>query len=357
MMPLHLDQVGEISTSKFDIEQRGKKSYKQFEFIEFYEGILLALDALTAQGINIELNVVDIPDNTATAVEQAFASHNIGQSDLLIALLLRDAFDRAAQLAQASNIYIVNPMATRSEICTDNPYVVKIQPSLEGMTNILLNNIHTERPNTHLYIIHSNSKAEKPLLNELKKQLDTRQDIPYTIFNWSQSARLANTLKATPGSTIVSIYDQGKDNNRVYVGNLLNRLAAFKAQPPTLYSYTDWTHEYNDIDFAQLQQLNYHTFSTSWDMTNQVHIDFLQAYRNRFSTEPTTPLAATGYDLMLYLGEGLHRHKNTFWNNPTNTLPTLIHPLHLVRSNSGLENNRATLYLMDSYRFIPAALK
>ena len=357
MMPLHLDQVDQISTSKFDIEQRGKKSYKQFEFIEFYEGILLALDRLAEDGISLELNVVDVSENSAAKVEEAFVSHHVGQSDFVVALLLRDAFDKAAELARQAGVYIVNPMATRSELCAENPYMVKIQPSMEGMVTLMLRNMKVERPEGHLYIIHSNSKNEKPLLDELKRQLDARQDIPYTIFNWSQSAKLSGVLKKTPNCHVLSIFDQNKDNNRVFSGNLLNRLAAFKNDPPTLYTFSDWTRDYVDIDFAQLQQLNYHTYSTSWDMTNEVHVGFLQAYRTRFGTEPSSPLAAAGYDLMLYIGNGLGRKNNAFWQSPGNTLPTLIQPMHLSRHGAGLENDKAQLYRMEGLRFVKASYK
>lgn len=357
MMPLHLDQLEQISTSKFDIEQRGKKSYRQFEFIEFYEGILLALDRLAEDGVSVELNVVDVSENTAAQVEQAFVSHNVAQSDFIVALLLRDAFNKAAELAQQAGVYIVNPMATRSELCVDNPYMVKIQPSVEGMVALMLNNMVTERPGAHLYVIHSGSKEEKPVFDELKRQLEGRTDIVYTLFNWSQSAKLTNEIKKTPSCNVLSIFDQNKDNNRVFAGNLLNRLAAFKTHAPTLYTLSDWTRDYIDVDFAQLQQLNYHTFSTSWDMTNEVHVNFLKAYRTRFSSEPSSSLAAAGYDLMLYIAGGLHRKNTAFWQSPGNTLPSLMQPLHLSRHGAGLENDRAQLYRMENLQFIKASVK
>ena len=357
MMPLYLSQMDQISTSKFDIEQRGKKSYRQFEFIEFYEGVLLALDRLAEDGINVELNVVDVSDNTPAKVEEAFRTHHVEKSDFVVALLLRDAFDKAAELAQQAGVYIVNPMATRSELCLENPYMVKIQPSVAGMVKLMLNNMKAERPDAHLYIIHSNASAEKPVMEEVKKQLDERGDIPYTIFNWSQSAKLTSVLKKTPSCHVLSIYDQNRDNNRVFVGNLLNKLAAFKTQPPVLYSFTDWTKEYIDVDFAQLQQLNYHTYSMSWDMTNEVHMAFLRAYRNRFNTEPSSPLAATGYDLMLYIVTGLNGKSSAFWQSPTLTAPGLIQPLHLSRHGAGLENDRAQLYRMEGLRLLKATMK
>lgn len=357
LMPLYLKQIDEISTSKFDIEQRGKKSYRQFEFIEFYEGIMLALDELDKQGISVELNVVDVSENSSQAVETAFISHRVTQSDFIVALLFRESFDKAAELAQQAGVYIVNPMATRSELCSTNPYMVKIQPSVAGQVEIMLKNMKVERPDAHLYIIHSNAKAEKPMLEELKRQLDGRKDIRYTIFNWSQNAKLAATLKTTPNCNVISIYDQGRDNNRVFVSNLLNRLSAFKNNPPTLYSFSDWTRDYSDIDFSQLQHLNYHTFYSSWDMTNQVHVDFLKAFRSKFASEPTSQLAANGYDLMLYIVSSLKRRGTDFWTTPTNTLPSLINPLHLNQSGMGLENDRFQLYRLDSLRFVPASLK
>ena len=357
MMPLHLDQIGEISTTKFDIEQRGKRSYRQFEFIEFYEGIQMALDKLAAEGVSVELNVVDVSANDTAKVSEAFASHRVAESDVLIALLLRECFDKAADLAREAGVYIVNPMATRSDICAENPYMVKMQPSTAGLVTRMLNNMKTERPEAHLYIIHSGDKAEKAVLDEMKRQLDERGDIKYTLYNWSQNAKLATVLKKTPGANVVSIYDQGKDQNRVFVGNLLNRLTSLKQGTPVLYTISDWTREYGDVDFNQLQNLNYHTFATGWDMGNEVHVEFLKAFRTRYGNEPTSALAATGYDLTLYIVGGLRRKGADFWNAPGGATEGLTAPIYLVRSGAGLENDRAMLYRMQDLVLVPVSFK
>ena len=358
LMPLHLNEIDEISTTKFDIEQRGKKSYRQFEFIEFYEGILLALEQLSSSATNarVELNVVDVPDNSADGVQRVFLSHNVAQSDVVVALLFRDAFTKAAELSRQAGVYIVNPMSTRSEICADNPYMVKIQPSVESQVKVMLDNMKAERPNGHLYIIHGGS-GEKPLLNELKHQLSERGDIKYTLFNWSQSNKLTSTLKSNPDCSVLSIYNQDNDQMRVFVSNLLNRLSAIKSNSPTLYTLSDWTRDYSDIDFAQLQQLNYHTFSSNWDLSNSVHVDFLTNFRNRFGSEPTSALAATAYDLTSYIVYGLSLHNSKFWSEPGVSLSNLIHPIHLERHQAGLENNQPQLYRMESLHFVPATTK
>ena len=357
MMPLHLDQIGDISTSKFDVEQRGKRSYRQFEFIEFYEGIRMALDKMAEKGVGVELNVVDVSTSDTAKVREAFMSHNVGESDVLVALLLRETFDKAAELAREAGIYIVNPMATRSEICAENPYMVKMQPSTAGLITRMLNNMASERPGAHLYIVHSGSKAEKPVLEELKSQLAARGDIKYTLFGWSQSAKLPSVLKNTPGATVLSIFDQDKDQNRVYVGNLLNKLSSLKQGTPVLYTMNDWTREYGDVDFNQLQNLNYHTFAAGWDMTNEMHVEFLKEFRERYGSEPTTPLAATGYDIATYIVGGLHRKGADFWKNPGGMSEGLTQPIYLVRNGAGLENDRAMLYRMQGMVLVPVSFK
>ncbi|MCR4658712.1 MAG: ABC transporter substrate-binding protein [Bacteroidales bacterium] len=356
IMPLYLDQIESISTSKFDVEQRGKRSYKQFEFIEFYEGIMLALNQLAEQGCKVELTVADVSDGTAASVDKAFEKYNLGGNDVVIALLMRDAFAEAATLANQAGVHIVNPMATRSEITTANPYVVKCTPSLRGRVKAMLSNISKEYHGKHLYIIHSGAKGEKETLDEIKSQLDSRGDIAYTIFNWSQNAKLASTLKATPGSVVLSIYDQDRNKNRIYVSSLLNKLCAFKKDQPTLYTFNDWTHDYADVDYSQLQHLNYHTFYTDWDMSNPVHSDFLAAYREAYKSEPTSQFAAMGNDIVLYIVGGLRRHGADFWIDPGAPVHGMLQPIRLTRTDntSGYENSTAILYRMSDLQMIQA---
>ncbi len=356
MMPLYLDQIESISTSKFDVEQRGKKTYKQFEFIEFYEGIILALNQLAEQGCRVELTVADVSDGKPETVRQAFEKHHLGNCDFVVALLMRDAFSEAATLAQQAGVHIVNPMATRSEITANNPYVVKCMPSLSAKVKAMLSNIKKEHGGRHLYIIHSGAKGEKEYLDEIKSQLDNRGDIQYTIFNWSQNAKLSANLKSNPNSVIISIYDQDRNKNRVYVGSLLNKLCAFKKDQPTLYTFNDWTHDYSDIDFSQLQHLNYHTFYTDWDMQNTVHSDFLTAFRETYKTEPTSQFAGMGNDIILYIISGLRSHGADFWVNPGAPVHGMLAPIRLNRADNstGLENSTAVLYKMDNLQMVPA---
>ena len=177
MMPLNLSQMDKISTSKFDVEQRGKINYKSLEFIQFYEGLLLGLERLERMGYNVTLNVVDVEGTSDEAVEQAFRSHNVAQSDLLIAMLTRQPFEKVAALAKEAQLFIVNPVTDRAEVVENNPYVFKCQPSTEAKARTAVRVIHRTLPNMPVFVVHSGAKAEQPALTALTTEMDRYSDM------------------------------------------------------------------------------------------------------------------------------------------------------------------------------------
>ena len=356
MIPLHLSQMDKISTSKFDVEQRGKISYKSFEFIQFYEGLMMGLDWLEQKGYNVTLNVVDVDDDKPETVEAAFRSHNVAQSDLLIALLTRQPFAKAAQLARDAQLFIVNPVSDRAEIVEGNPYVFKCMPSAKAYAHAIVRNIRGTMPTSHVFIVNSGAKAESLMQQALEAELEQTPALPYTLVNWTSSAKFGTALKSNPGAAVVSIYQQDRSKNRIYVSQLLNKLSAFKTKPPTLFSVADWSMEQSDVDFAQLQGLNYHTFYSDWDRGDAAQKDFMTRFRERYKTEPVTTYAATANDIIIYFVTGLQQKGTEFFRNPTSVKNSgMLGALRFAPAaeGSGFENQEATLFRMTDYRFVP----
>ena len=360
MMPLHLDQIDSISTSKFDVEQRGKKEYKVFEFIQFYEGILMALDQLQEQGIDVVLNVVDLVSDKDEAVEEAFNSHQVGNSDFVIALLVKKPFQKLAMLAQQHQVFVINPFSSRVEVVKDNPYVVKCMPSIEGTVSALLKMMRSRYPHGHLYVVHSGSKSgatdEAAYRAELERQLQAAQGkIAYTFFDWAANGKLIPTLKGTNDNVIVSIYDQGHNKNTVFASTLLNRLSALNSHVPTLVTVSDYLTEYPNLDFDQLQHLNYTAVTTGYlDYNNTKHKKFIDTYKEKFRTEPNTLYAGVAHDIMLYFVTALHRQGAEFWRNPQKfAAPAeMLYPFGLKQQSptGGYENQMPDIYQMQNFK-------
>lgn len=361
MMPLFLDNIGEISTSKFDIEQRRRRTYKSFTFIQFYEGILMGLDYLEAEGYNVVLNVVDIPDDDPKKVEQAFNEYDIAKSDFIIAALFQHSFEKLAELAKENRIFVINSLSDRDAILKDNPYVIKYMPSIEGSVKAILGVVKNNFNNPHLYLIHSNSNLEKQWFEEFKKQLSEQKDIEYTLFSWAASNRLLQMLKNDNGNVVVSIYDEAPGKNKAYTINLLNKLFSLKKTTPTLITTQNYIKMYNDIDYNQLQRLEYHTINNTFlDYSNPNHKEFIDKFKERFKTEPTGDYALIGNDLIIQFVLGLHKRGSEFWKNPN--LPknsAIMYPMLFKRptETDGFENQATYIYKMDNYKLKPVNRK
>ena len=361
MMPLYLSNIDEISTSKFDIEQRRKRKYKSFEFIQFYEGVLLGIESLKKEGCDVILNVVDIPGDLPERVTQTFASHNVAQSDLIIALLEKNAFEKAAQLAMEHRVFILNPLSQRPEILDKNPYVVKLYPSYEGIVNSIINMVNKNYSSPNIYVVHSNAKSEKLLLEEFQKQLQDQNEVKYTIFDWSANAKLANMLKNSTGDNIViDIYDQNKDKNKTQSSLILNRLFSVKKNTPTLITLPNWAMKYEDVDYSQLQRLNYHFCSNFFlDYNNTKHKEFIDRFKDKYKTEPQGNYAALGNDIIIHFVSGIsNKGAAKFWQDPNiDRRRSMMYYFYFKRSDpdKGFENQNAYFYRLNSkYQFVPA---
>ncbi len=354
MIPLNLTMADKISTSKFDVEQRGKITYKSFEFIQFYEGLLLGLERLERAGYSVTLNVVDVEGASDLEVEAAFESHHVAQSDLLIAMLTRQPFEKAAALAKKANLFIVNPVADRAEIVQGNPYVFKCMPSDAARAREVVKTLLRYHSNQTAYIIYSKAKAEKPAIEALRSELEKHPEMHSLLVDWNSSAKFFAALKKSPRAAVVSVYEQDKSRNRIFVSQLLNRLSAFKPNCPTLFTFEDWSTLYGDVDFSQLQTLGYHTFYCEWDMADEKQRLFVEQFRELYKTEPSAAYAAKANDIILYFVTGIQQKGTDFFKSPTIVCPDgMTSPLSFSHTDNGdgFENQSARLYRMTDFHF------
>lgn len=353
MMPLYLNKMGEISTTKFDVDQRGKKSYPSFEYIQFYEGLLMALEQLENQGISVVLNVVDVASEADSAVVGAFQRKNVKQSDFVIALLTRKPFAKLCELAREERLFVISPLSTRDEIVDNNPYVVKYQPSNAAIAKAMVEAAQMRYPNHHLYLVHSKGREEAPLYNAFLAELQGSK-MEYSFFDWAQASKLWTALKTSKNNVVVSIYEQGKDKNRIHVNTLLNRLSSSGTN--VLMTRQNLVRDIADVDYQVLQKLDYHMLYTAYlDYEDPEHKDFIDRFRLRFKTEPMDSYAALGNDILLYFATAISKKGSQFWTSPSIPRPQgMLFPLRIAQKepHSGFENQTAVVYRMENFRLV-----
>lgn len=356
MMPFHLDLIDQISTSKFDIDQRRKKNYKSFEFLQFYEGILMGLEKLEQQGYSVVLNVYDVEQNDSEKVKVLFEKEEVQTSDFIIALLYQSAFNTAANLARKYNTFIINPLSERADIIENNPYVIKYSPSAESYANAVISILKKDYPLANIIFVHSGKPTEKIFLDCFAEKLADNKGITHKSLIWDSKLNFSSHLSNEKKNIIVSLYDQNKQSNTLYVSFLLNKLGSMKKNPPILFGPVEWL-DYPNIDYSYLERLKFHYADNLYlDPLNYLHQKFINEFITKYAVEPNSQFAAVGHDLIIHFVTGLQQKKEKFWERPNASSTDILHPTSYKRAkpNSGFENNRRFIYKIENYQPIRA---
>ncbi len=349
LLPLELEQLNTQNIYDTSALLQQKKDVS-FKFLEFYEGAIMAAQQLSAQGLDFELQVIDIPKNTQN-IASLLETSGIQNSDLIISLLYTKSFAQAAQFANKYRIPLVNTVSKRRKILYQNPYVYKVVSNKGGMYKKAVDFIKAQHANDNIIIIRDNayelSKEYNTLLQELQDGLSPNIEIPnsnilnranvfeqaYTeniptkseadVYNAARIWQLfkaanpnfdihriqANSEKSTSFTnrihTVVYDAEHGLENilkvinpfaNNMIIG--LSNKEVFAIELFTKLNYINkhldmqviglphWD-SFKNIDIAHTQALDLHIITSTFIDYNKPEVkSFIQNFRRNFNTEP-----------------------------------------------------------------------
>ena len=169
MVPLYLNNMGSIDVSK-DQAAKSKKS-RPMSFLQFYEGFMIAAEAMEKQGMKLDLTVIDVTDNVSTA-ESALAKIGNQDVDLIVGPFFGNAFDIVENYAKANGIAVVNPMTTRRSVIEDSPNVIKAKAGDMGLVLTLSNLVKNHYSDANVFIVSREEEADSVFLDQLEHHLN-----------------------------------------------------------------------------------------------------------------------------------------------------------------------------------------
>ena len=84
-------------------------------FLQFYEGFMMAAETMEKQGMKLDLTVIDVTENVASA-ERALSQIENKDLDLIVGPFFGKSFDVIEEYAKANGIAVVNPLSTRKSV-------------------------------------------------------------------------------------------------------------------------------------------------------------------------------------------------------------------------------------------------
>lgn len=347
--PIHVALFLPFYTDKnknIEIEKMIKKDEDFFpnsHFIEFYEGVLLALDTLRKEGKKVVLQVYDTKNDSAT-IANLLVKPELKNIDLIIGPSYYDEFIQVSSFAKENNIYIVSPFLSKQEILNQNPFVFQVIPSITTQLYYSIKKIVNKYKSNNLIYV-TNSDIEKDKLSQVyKKMLNTfvsEVDSSVLLKEIQCSEHIIKQIEdalsvATENVIFVPCTDQA------YISNLISTISLnTKDYKVTIIGLPVWT-KFENIELEYFHRTNLHSFQPTYvDYNDSTTLDFIREYHFMFKHEPIAPFSFLGYDITRYFVKTLADYGKHFANcMPYIKYPTLSSDFLFIQKNieNGFEN-------------------
>ena len=205
MVPLYLHEVGSLEISKENLPKLQKA--RSLSFVQFYEGFMMAVEELEEVGLRLDLTVIDVTDNVATA-ESALSKIRNKDLDMIVGPFFSKSFAVVEEYAKAHNIVVVNPLSTRESVVEDNPNVVKVKPGEIGQILAISSLVKNLYSDANVFIVSKERNADTTFLNQLEQHLNLAVNEEVTVSGdaFLQFAR-NESKRLEMGSHMVSTVD------------------------------------------------------------------------------------------------------------------------------------------------------
>ncbi|GAB3956537.1 hypothetical protein GCM10028805_46720 [Spirosoma harenae] len=299
--------------------QADKKTRSNQYVFDLYDGIKMAKAKLQEEGITVNLFAYDL-DNDANKALELVNSHAFAQTDLIIGPLYIEPNRIASAYANQANIALLNPIATSSELVTNQPFSFLAQPSLNQQAHKLADQARSLNWARRAAVYFGSSRRDSLLamayLAELKQQnyqvVDVRK-LSGTAQAMAEAMQLPGVPPATtrpvsttqaPAITLGHVFYAS--SNAEEGSRMLDALNRRRVSAPMLATASAFDfYQTPGSTFARREL--YLLYPDFIDATREPVVSFQEQYVAKRNTIPSV-FASEGYDMMLFFGRQLAKN-------------------------------------------------
>ncbi|MDO8930656.1 MAG: ABC transporter substrate-binding protein, partial [Bacteroidota bacterium] len=302
------DTIASKSTAKIDPRAES--------FIEFYEGVLLAIDSLQQKGMNIELYVFDATNQKM--INALLQLDEFRDLDLIIGPVHPEIQESVAAFAAKNRIPMISPLASTGDFENNNSWYFKVNPTREYQIEQTAQYIADEFRNKNFVLLPmgGGSNSTEAKLAELGKTklIAARQSSNNRGNLFHEYSFQTNGLNG-----VKPLLDENGENifiiptdNEAQVSVAVTNLNAIAEKFNVVLIGTS-----NLIKLKSIQTENYHHIrlrylsATFIDYTKPLVRRFVSHYRSTFSAEPSQ-FSHQGFDVSYYFLSALFQYGKDF---------------------------------------------
>jgi LysM repeat protein len=347
LLPFYLPENSTRTDIDSSLFVKGKRTYKvnqmpddwiypgSVDFLEMYEGILLASDTLRALGLNVALHAFDVKSDTIE-VSRLIQSGSLAKMDLIIGPVYSHNLLLVSEYARNLGIPVVSPVPLlNNSALINNPTLFMASSSLEIAQKALAKKIG-EYYDNNIVFIHADTlgndedvKRFKSLIfNELSYKVPY-EDIKFkefkfysrSMFNNDSINRLGHALSEQSNNIVIIASEDAPVISEV-IDNVTGLSRRFNIK---LFGYPV-IRELDRLDQKQLFDMDLLVYSPYWiDYSKKNVKQFNHNFLQKFHTQPLEKSYAwQGFDIAYYFISGLAMHGKGFVDHPELHYPELL---------------------------------
>ena len=366
LLPFYLSQNSvrsDIDSSKI---VKGKRIYTvnkvgddwiypgSIDFLEMYEGILLASDTLRSLGLNINMHTYDIKDDTIE-ITQLIKSGKLANMDLIIGPVYSHNLSIVSDYARNLDIPVVSPVPlVNNSVLTNNPTLFMASSSLEIAQKALAKKIG-EYYDNNIVFIHADTLGIDEDVKRFKDLIfaELNYKMPYeeikfkefkfysrSMFNNDSINRLSQALSEQSKNVIIIASEDPPVISEVIdnVSGLSRRFNVKLLGYPVI-------RDLERLDQKELFDMDMIVYSPYWiDYSKKNVKQFNTNFSRKFHTQPLEKSYAwQGFDIAYYFLSGLSMNGKNFISHPEIHYPDLLqsdYDFKRKNSGDGFENQR-----------------
>ncbi len=305
-------------------------------FIQFYEGVLLAMDSMRQVGMNIELKVFDTQQNI-DAVREAIFSYDFLQTDLIIGPVYPEVQTDVAAIAAKNRIPMVSPLSAQSDKTRQNPYLFQVNPDRDYIAAQTAKLVAEEYFNSNFIVFKTSNYEGTPegkLVEMIQEKLYNSgfmgkpAGVGFSVYDYEHDGFFGlRRILSHDKENVIFIPSSVEGELSIGISNINNLADEY---PITLIGTSRFP-QYESIQIGHFHNLKLEYISPYWaDYNKPSTINFMQKFKSCFYTEPNN-FGMQGYDVAFYFLNALKNYGKDF----SDCLPYL--QVDLVQGNYQFE--------------------
>ena len=288
-------------------------------FLDFYAGVLMALNEIKEAGINVNLKVIDMAD--FESFDDLATASKLDSFDFIIGHFSTDIVDVAADYCDKHRIPLFSPMDQKIERATyRHPYLVDVPLSAATQAMRLVESIRYDAYSDNVIVLCENAEELGQFHKDIISSLEYLH-IPYSI---------ARSGIGRNGSANVSGLLDSSKRNHIIITSERESLASDAVRNTGLlarggkYNITGYmsgkVRRFESIEQESFQSMNAHcSLGYFVDYKDENVRNYVRRYRALYNSDPS-PYAFQGYDIAMYGVNALAKY-GSFMINGISTYP------------------------------------